>query len=275
MSTSSDPVAARLAAALEFSQEAGRLTVRYFQSNDFSVERKADNSPVTQADRAAELMLRDRIANAFPGDGVLGEEFGQQAGSSGYQWILDPIDGTKSFISGVPIYSQLIGILHGDDTVAGLIHVPALDECIFAARGQGAWWRKRHSPPQIARVSQREKLAGSIFVTSQVDTFSQRGSMAAFERLQQSAYITRTWGDGYGYLLVATGRADVMIDPIMNIWDAAAIKPVMEEAGGTFTDWNGAPTIHSGEGIGSNGRVLREVLEITRQYPRTLEHDRG
>ena len=144
MSTSSDPVAARLAAALEFSQEAGQLTVRYFQSSDFSVERKADNSPVTQADRAAELLLRDRIANAFPGDSVLGEEFGPQAGSSGFQWILDPIDGTKSFISGVPLYSQLIGILRGDETVAGVIHVPALDECIFAARGHGAWWRKRH-----------------------------------------------------------------------------------------------------------------------------------
>jgi histidinol-phosphatase len=268
MSTSFDPIATRLAAALEFSQEAGRLTLRYFQTDDFSVERKSDNSPVTQADRSAELLLRERIGKAFANDGVIGEEFGQQPGTSGYDWILDPIDGTKSFISGVPLYSQLIGIVFGEESVAGVIHVPALDECVFAGRGQGAWWRRRNSPPRRAQVSKRANLAEGIFLTSQVDNFAERGAADAFERLQKSAYITRTWGDGYGYLLVATGRADAMVDPVMNVWDAAAIQPVLQEAGGTFTDWQGRSTIHGGEGIGTNGMVLEEVLAITRQYKR-------
>ncbi len=262
-----DPIAVRLAAALEFVQEAGRLTLQYFQGEDFAVERKADNSPVTQADRGAELLLRERISQAFASDAVIGEEFGQQSGSSGFTWILDPIDGTKTFIGGVPLYSQLIGIMLENDSVAGVINIPALEECVFAARGQGAWWRQRRSPPRRARVSRRTSLAHGLFVTSQVDGFAHRGATGAFERLQELAYVTRTWGDGYGYLLVATGRAEAMVDPIMNVWDAAAIKPVLEEAGGTFTDWQGRATIHNGEGVATNGLIFDEVLAITREFP--------
>lgn len=268
MPDSSDQISARLAAALAFSQAAGRLTLEYFQSDKLSVERKADNSPVTQADRGAERYLRRRISEEFSADGIIGEELGEQSGTSGFSWILDPIDGTKSFMSGVPLYSQLIGILLDNESVAGVIHIPALDECVFAARGEGAWWRQRGSPPRRARVSSRERLADGIFVTSQVDSFWRRDAGDAFVRLQQKAYVTRTWGDGYGYLLVATGRADVMVDPIMNLWDAAAIKPVIEEAGGTFTDWQGNPTVHSGEGIATNRRIRDEVLAITRDYAR-------
>jgi histidinol phosphatase-like enzyme (inositol monophosphatase family) len=267
MNSPSDPIAHRLAAALDYVTEAGRLTLRYFASEECQVERKSDNSPVTQADRGAELLLRDRILQTFAGDAVIGEEFGTREGSSGFTWVLDPIDGTKSFISGVPLYSQLIGILHGGESVAGIIHVPALDETVFAVRGGGAWWRQRHVPPRRARVSQRSSLSQGLFVTSQVDSFASRGVGQAFEQLQKRAYITRTWGDGYGYLLVATGRAEVMVDPIMNLWDAAAIKPVVEEAGGTFTDWQGRATIHHGEGVATNGLLLEEVLAITRAFP--------
>jgi hypothetical protein len=116
-------------------------------------------------------------------------------------------------------------------------------------------------------VSQKLKLAEGLFVTSQVDTFAKRGATAAFGTLQQAAYLTRTWGDCYGYFLVATGRAELMVDPILNVWDAAAVQPIVEEAGGTFTDWQGNPTIHAGEAIATNGRVLKEVLAIVQKFP--------
>jgi histidinol phosphatase-like enzyme (inositol monophosphatase family) len=264
----SDPISARLAAALQFVHEAGELTLEYFQQDQLAVDRKADDSPVTQADRNAEQLMRREIERVFPKDAIIGEEYGEQPGTSGYTWILDPIDGTKSFIGGVPLYSQLVGILAGDESVAGIIAVPALQECVFGAIGQGAWWRKRNRPPQPARVSQRSRLAEGIFLTSQVDSFQQRGAADAYARLERTAYVSRTWGDGYGYLLIATGRAEVMVDPIMNLWDAAAIRPVVVEAGGTFTDWQGEPTIRSGEGIATNGLVLEEVLQITRAFPK-------
>ena len=257
----------RLDLALQIARDAGQLTLQFFQQRDLAVERKSDNSPVTRADREAEQLLRDRISQAFPHDGVLGEEFGEQPGSSPYRWILDPIDGTKSFISGVPLYSVLIGILLDERSVAGVILIPGLDECVYAARGLGAWWRKGNAAPRPARVSSRS-LSEGLFVLSQVDTFEHRGASEAFSRLQRMAYITRTWGDAYGYLMVATGRAEAMVDPIMNLWDAAAVQPVLEEAGGAFTDWQGTPTVHSAEGVGCNRNSLDDVLAITRDYPK-------
>ena len=264
----SDEVSARLKFALEIARAAGGLTLEFFQQSSVQVERKGDDSPVTQADRQAELLMRERIAVAFPDDGIIGEEHGEVAGTSGYQWILDPIDGTKSFIAGVPLYSVLVGVVRKGASLIGVIHVPGLDVCVYAAKGQGAWWTKGDAEPQPAKVSNRKHLGDGVFVTSQVDTFGERDATEAYQRLERAAYITRTWGDGYGYLLIATGRAEAMVDPIMNIWDAAAIQPVMEEAGGTFTDWQGKPCIDGGEGIGTNGHVLNEVLEITQDYPR-------
>ncbi|MDA1051573.1 MAG: histidinol-phosphatase [Planctomycetota bacterium] len=262
----SDDVSARLTLALEIARAAGALTLEFFQQDSLQVERKGDNSPVTQADRQAELLMRERIAAAFPNDGIIGEEHGEVAGTSEYQWILDPIDGTKSFIAGVPLYSVLVGVLRNGESLLGVILVPGLDECVYAAKGEGAWWTKGGASPRPAKVSVRESLADGVFVTSQVDGFGKRSATQAYERLERAAYITRTWGDGYGYLLIATGRAEAMVDPIMNIWDAAAIQPVMEEAGGTFTDWQGKPCIDGGEGIGTNGLVLQEVLKITRDF---------
>ena len=258
-------VAARLALARTAGVAAGRLTLQYFQQANFQVEKKSDNSPVTVADRSAEQLLRERIAAAFPADGILGEEFGETGGTSGFRWILDPIDGTKSFIHGVPLYGTLIGVEHEGRCSVGLVYMPALDEGVFASAGQGAWHFRGDSPAQRASVSSKERLSEGLFVTSAIDTFVQRGAAAALAALQKSAYITRTWGDCYGYLLVATGRAEVMIDPILNVWDAAAVQPIVEEAGGTFTDWQGTPTIHAGEAIATNGNVLEEVLGITRK----------
>jgi histidinol phosphatase-like enzyme (inositol monophosphatase family) len=249
---------------LTAAREAGRLTLDYFQRDDLAVERKADASPVTVADRGAEQLLRDRIAVVFPDDAILGEELGERPGTSGFRWILDPIDGTKSFIHGVPLYGTLVGLEHESQPADGIIHIPALDETAYAAIGQGAWYVRGSDGPRPARVSATTKLAESLFVTSEVISFHRRGAQQVYEHLQAECRLTRTWGDCYGYLLVATGRAEVMVDPIMNIWDAAALLPIIQEAGGTYTDWRGAATIHSGEGVATNGLVLDEVLRITR-----------
>jgi histidinol-phosphatase len=261
-------IARRLELAISAGKEAGRLTLRYFQQDTLQVERKSDASPVTIADRSAEQILRERIAAAFAKDGILGEELGTTNGTSDFTWILDPIDGTKSFISGVPLYGTMVGIEHEGRALAGLVFMPGLDEGVFASAGQGTWHFRGDQQPRRCRVSTKARLAGGLFITSQVDSFAKLGRQAAFDALQAAAYITRTWGDCYGYLLVATGRAELMVDPIMNVWDAAAIQPIIEEAGGTFTDWQGNPTIHAGEGIATNGLILDEVLSITRPCTR-------
>lgn len=263
-----DEILKRLELAILFGREAGRHTLKYFQREDLAVDRKSDNSPVTVADREAEQWLRRRIADAFPDDAILGEEFGETPGASGFRWILDPIDGTKSFIGGVPLYSTLVGIEFEGAPVIGVIVVPALDEFAYAAIGEGAFHCRGNAEPQPARVSRRGRLAEGMFVTSQVDSFDARGAGDAFRRLQAASYVTRTWGDAYGYLLVATGRAEAMVDPIMNLWDAAAILPVIVEAGGTFTDWRGVATIAGGEGVATNGLTFDEVLAITREFPK-------
>lgn len=268
-------IQARLELALAAAREAGRLTLNYFQQDNFQVERKADRSPVTVADRQAELHLRQRIGERFPDDGIVGEEFGQSDGSSGFQWILDPIDGTKSFITGVPLYGTLVGVTREGASLVGVILIPALDECVYAAKGQGAWYQRHGAAAVPARVAQRSSLADGVFLTSQVDSFRRRGADEAYRQLEAAASITRTWGDCYGYLLVATGRADAMVDAEMSVWDAAALQPILEEAGGAFTDWNGQPTIHGGEGVGCSQAVLPQVLAITRQFPRTSEKVSG
>ena len=264
MSSPTQEIAARLELALEAAREAGDVTLEYFRREDLEVECKQDNTPVTAADRRAEQHLRGRIAEAFGGDAVVGEELSDQSGSSGFRWILDPIDGTKSFIHGVPLYSTLIGIEHEGEPVAGVIRVPATDECVYAARGQGAWYVCGQKPPRPARVSDRAPLLQGLFVTSEVATFDEIGRRDVYDRLQRAARLSRSWGDGYGYLMVATGRAELMVDPVASVWDLAPLSPILEEAGGTFTDWQGRRTAHSGQGIATNGRILEEVLAVTR-----------
>lgn len=259
-------LAERLGLAIKAAHEAGRITLDYFGREDLQVERKQDDSPVTVADRRAEDHLRCRIADAFPDDAILGEEFPERPGTSGFRWILDPIDGTKSFIHGVPLYGTLVGVEHQSQSVLGVIVIPALDECVYAAQGQGAWHVVGSRPPRRVKVSECPRLAEGLFLTSEPANFRHVGRFDLFARLDSAARLTRTWGDCYGYLMVATGRAELMIDPLMSVWDAAAILPVMEEAGGTFTDWQGNRTIHAGHGMATNGRVLEEVLAIFRSF---------
>jgi histidinol-phosphatase len=259
-------IAKRLQFAVEIAREAGGVTLRYFRRTDLAVERKADHSPVTIADRSAEELLRQRIGERFSEDSIIGEELGEQAGESGFQWVLDPIDGTKSFIHGVPLYTTLVAVLENGEPRIGVVHAPALSETVYAATGSGCWSTcGAASNPQRARVSNTASLSEALLVTTEIGSFRQRASGDAtgvFLQLQSAARLVRTWGDGYGYLMVATGRADVMIDPVMNLWDAAPLQPIIEEAGGHFSDWNGNPTVRAGEAVATNDRLNKEVLAI-------------
>jgi len=268
MNTLQQPIAARLDAARQFAQEAGRHTLKYYLNDNFQVQRKSDDSPVTIADREAEQLLRKRISEQFPDDAILGEEFGEQPGSSGIRWILDPIDGTKSFIHGIPLYTTLIGLEAGQRSVAGVIYAPATRELAYAQQGSGAWYCREDQPPERMQVSRIDSLEQALLLTSEVVSFSRHretDAMGSFLKLQETARLSRTWGDAYGYLMVAAGRADVMIDPIMNVWDAAPLQPILEEAGGAFTDWKGNPTIYGGESVGSNRLLHEQVLAVTRE----------
>jgi len=252
----------RLQLAREVAREAGDITLDFFRRHNLAVELKHDRTPVTAADRDAERHLRQRIAAAFPGDGLLGEELGERPGDSGFRWILDPIDGTKSFVAGVPLYGTLVGVEQEGDSVLGVIHLPALGETVYAAVGQGAWHVRGAGAPVEARVSCISRLAEGLFCTSELRTFDATDRRQAFERLHAASRLSRTWGDCFGYVLVATGRAELMVDPQMDLWDSAALKPILEEAGGTFTDWRGRPTIHAGEAIATNRHILAEVLSL-------------
>jgi histidinol phosphatase-like enzyme (inositol monophosphatase family) len=261
-------IVTRMNEATTMARCAGELTLEFFQRG-IAIERKADGSPVTAADRDAEQLLRKKIADLFPDDGIVGEEFDDIDGTSGYRWILDPIDGTKSFISGVPLYGTMVGVEFAGEAVIGVVFIPALDEMVYAATGQGAWHVVKQTAPVPAKVNEKiEDLSHGLFVTTQVDSFSKRGAEDVYAALESQAYITRTWGDCYGYVLVATGRAAVMVDPILNVWDAAAVQPIICESGGAFVDWQGKSTIHSGDAIGTTPGLLKQVLSITKTAPK-------
>ena len=258
-------VADRLAVAIEATRLAAADTLRWFGAASLVVDRKADDSPVTQADRAAEAILRRELLGAFPDDAFLGEETGGSPGTSGYEWVVDPIDGTKSFVRGVPLYATLVGCRQAGRGVLGVIAIPALDEVAYAARGGGAWHVRGSAAPVAARVSARGTLAESLVCSSDFTSFDRwsggkAAGSAARSRIEEACGLVRTWGDGYGYLLVATGRADIMIDPLLNPWDAAAVDVVVTEAGGRFSDWHGRDSIESGDGIATNGLVHDAAL---------------
>jgi histidinol-phosphatase len=253
----------RLPLAIDAAREAGRIILEHFLREGLEIERKPDASPVTVADREAERSLRARIAREFPEDSILGEELGETRGSGEFWWILDPIDGTVSFVHGVPLFGTLIGIGRGRESDAGVILLPALDELVYAQRDRGAWWM-RAGRTHPARVSPVSALSEALVCTTSGSTFDDVGRADAYEKLRTRARSSRGWGDCYGYVLVATGRADVMLDPRMHVWDTAALQPIVEEAGGRFADWTGAPTIHGKNAVATNGHLLDEVLACLR-----------
>lgn len=253
--------AKRIEFGLRLATEASKVTLKYFRTDSFRVERKNDRSPVTLADKQAEETVRKLLESHYPEDAILGEEFGGIAGTTPFEWIIDPIDGTKSFISGVPLYSTLVGLTYRGQPVLGVISIPALGELILGVQGLGAWYgmasHENRDRPVLNRtyVNQVDNLGDGLFLTSQVDNFDRRGAQSAYQNLESMAYVSRSWGDGYGYLLVATGRAELMVDPIVNPWDVAAVAPVITEAGGKFTSWSGIEDIRAGHCLASNGKV--------------------
>lgn len=252
----------RLDFALDAAAQAAEFIMGHYQSPDLAVERKRDTSPVTAADRGAEELIRKLIAEAYPDDAVLGEEFGEIDGASGWRWILDPVDGTKSFIHGVPLFGTLIALEHGDDQVIGLCSFPALNEVIYAANGLGAWWKIGDREPVPARVSEVDTLSEALFCTTTIHGWARVGQQPLFDRLLAECQLSRGWGDCYGHMLVATGRADIMVDPELNPWDCAPLVPIMREAGGHFFDYSGQPDIHAGRGLSVNAALREPVLRL-------------
>lgn len=255
-------IQARLDFALQAARKAGELILTFYQNDDLAIDLKEDSSPVTAADRGAELLLRAEIGREFPDDGILGEEFDDKPSANGYRWILDPIDGTKSFMHGVPLFGTLIGIEFEKQLIVGVCLLPAMDEIVYASQGQGAWWQVGSEEPRRASVRSVDNLSEALFCFTEVEGWIKVDRLETFEQICRSSRITRGWGDCYGHILVATGRADVMIDPLLNPWDAAALLPILQEAGGLFVDWNGKPSIYSGNGFSIGPKLKDEVLAM-------------
>lgn len=244
--------------AVDIAREAGEITLKYFRKS-FTIETKRDGSFVTAADREAEAHLRQRISECFPEDAILGEEEGERKGSSNRRWIVDPVDGTFSFVHGVPLYGVMIGLEIKDEAILGVVNLPALSDLVYGARGVGCFWNGKR-----ARVSAHSDLKEALLLATDFGGCDQYGFGDAAARLQSLVKARRTWGDCYGHLLVATGRAEIMLDPVMNIWDCAALQPIVEAAGGTFTDWKGERTIRGGNAISTNGALFDQVLKVIR-----------
>lgn len=243
---------------IETAWQAGRLTLGYFQTN-LQPDFKADESPVTIADREAEKLIRSRIEKRYPGHAIIGEEFGGQENTSGssHRWLIDPIDGTRAFVRGVPLYGVLIGLEIEGQSQVGVAYFPALGEMVAAATGEGCWWNGRR-----ARVSNVEQLKNAVVTHYDAASFDQQGRAAVWERLKQAAGFRAGWCDAYGYALVATGRVEVMLDPVINSWDGGPFPPILSEAGGYFGDWRGKSTIYGNEALGTTQTLLPEVLRL-------------
>ncbi|NOK64338.1 MAG: histidinol-phosphatase [Chloroflexi bacterium AL-W] len=242
--------------AAELAWQAGKLTLRYFQTA-ITTDFKADESPVTIADREAERLMRQMIEARYPHHSILGEEEGETRSGASHRWILDPIDGTRTFVRGVPLYAVLVGLEQEGTSVVGAVNIPAMGDFLIAAQGEGCLWNGRR-----AQVSQVSTLSEGLLLSTDTESMAPFNREAPYRRLVAATKMQRTWGDAYGYVLVATGRAEVMLDPAMSVWDCAALLPVVQEAGGTFTDWHGTPSIHNEEAIATNGLLHEEVLRL-------------
>ena len=245
-----------LAFATEIAVEAGSSTLEWFQNAALAVEHKSDGSEVTAADLAAETLVRTRLAERFPDDGVVGEEHDDTEGTSGRRWVVDPIDGTKAFTKGVPLYSTLIALIDEHGPAIGVIHLPGLGETVAAGRGLGATFNG-----EPCHVSSHASLDGAYVTTSAIGYWPPED----LQRLLHAPVEFRTWGDAYGYALVATGRAEAMVDPLANPWDVAPMAVIIPEAGGRFSNYDGVEQDDSWQrysGVATNGRMHEDLLAL-------------
>jgi myo-inositol-1(or 4)-monophosphatase len=257
--------------ALKTAELAEENILKYYQ-NDVGVEWKADKTPVTIADKGTEELARKFWAKETPGFGVIGEEFGIESSDAEYQWVIDPIDGTKSFIHGVPLFGTLIGLWHKNVPIASVIRLPAMKSAVWAVNGGGAFLDGRE-----VRASKVSQLSDALVLSGTVNTMEDKGFGEGFTKLRRSARLHRGWGDCYGYYLVAAGRAEIMVDPVVSLWDIAPFPLLMKEAGGKFStidgktelfDVNGKPTAPIYEGftsIATNGLLHDVALDCLKK----------
>ena len=245
-----------IAPAADLARLTGDIALSHYRSN-LAVETKPDGSPVTVADRAAEAAARDWVNRFYPQDGLLGEEFGAERPEAVRRWVIDPIDGTKTFVRGTPLWGSLVALCEGDRVLAGAAYFPAIGEIIAAAPGEGCWWNdSRCSVSSVSQIEQATVLTTDPKFTERPDY------RAGWERVSAASWLSRSWGDCFGYLLVATGRAEAMFDPVMSPWDGAALQPIIEEAGGRFTDWAGTSTAFGGSVVATNGALATAVRDL-------------
>jgi histidinol-phosphatase len=245
-----------LQAVTEVARFAGNIANQHYRQR-VSVETKLDGTPVTAADRSAEEAARRWIERRFPDDGILGEEFPTVREGARRTWIIDPIDGTKTFIRDVPLWGTLMAVIEDKRVIAGAAFFPVVSEIISAAIDCGCWWNDSR-----ASVSSIDDLAEATIVTSASPFSTNESIRRRWQELETTALLSRTWGDCFGYLMVATGRAEVMADPVLSLWDIAAFLPIISEAGGVLTDFAGDTTAFGGSAIATNGALSTSVRKI-------------
>ena len=245
--------------ALQLAEVADRITLGRFGASDLIVEAKPDFTPVSDADRAVEEMIRLRLADHRPEDAISGEEFGS-TGSGPRRWVVDPIDGTKNFVRGVPVWASLIALLDGDEAVVGVVSAPALRRRWWAVRGGGAWATSLGSDPRRIATSRVGRLSDASLSYASLSAWADRGRLDAFVALTRGVWRSRAYGDFWSYMLVAEGAVDVAAEPELSLWDMAALAPIVTEAGGRFTGLDGVPGVNQGSAAASNGLLHEQFL---------------
>jgi histidinol-phosphatase len=242
---------------------ADKISMDRFRALDLRVEAKPDLTPVSDADQAVEKALRSTLSRTRPRDGVLGEEFGVTAAAAGpshRQWVIDPIDGTKNYIRGVPIWATLIALMDGDQPVVGLVSAPALGRRWWAATGHGAYAGRHTAAATPIKVSGVRRIGDASFCYADLNGWEETGRLDPVLDMIRQSWRSRAYGDFYGYMLVAEGAVDIMVEPELSLWDLAALIPIVTEAGGTFTDLTGRPGPGGGSAVATNGKLHEEVL---------------
>ena len=253
----------RLDFAVEIARKAGDVTQRYFgQLSQDQRRDKSDGSPVTVADRESETLLRELISGTYPDDAILGEEFPEKTGTSPYQWVIDPIDGTISFVQGVPLYGTMLACLKDGEPILGVIHMPILDETVYAASGHGCWHSKCGNKPETARFSETRCISEALVNTTSMTYFRTPELRNLYERLDSESKYTRGWSDCYAWVLLATGRVDAVIEPELKLWDFAAAIPIIQEAGGIWSDLGGNASLEADQLIAANPALHGELLRL-------------
>ncbi|MDX1700984.1 MAG: histidinol-phosphatase [Melioribacteraceae bacterium] len=236
-------------------QRSGDNIRKYFRS-DIQIESKSDSSPVTIADKSTEEILRELITKEYPEHGIIGEEFGKYNENAEYQWILDPIDGTKSFVCGAITFGTLISLVKNNRPILGVFHQPILNELLIGDNEETVL------NDRIVKIKDVNNINDAVLLATDHLGIEEYQDLAKFEKLMRKVKLYRQWGDCYGYYLVASGFAQIMIDPIMSIWDTMALIPIIKGSGGIITDYHGHDAVVGNSIVASTPNLHREVIEI-------------